>query len=144
MSTTLLLCLVIGVADGDTLTARCQVDGKPQNIRVRLGQIDAPETSSSQPYGRAARRVLRDLCFKQQAEVRLTGKVTYGRSVGEVRCGGADVSPKLVRAGFAWAYDGFAKDPELYARQASAKAEGLGLWASAAPIPPWEWRKGVR
>jgi hypothetical protein len=35
MSTTLLLCLVIGVA-GDTLTARCQVDAKPQSIRVRL------------------------------------------------------------------------------------------------------------
>jgi endonuclease YncB( thermonuclease family) len=70
--------------------------------------------------------------------------VTYGRCAGEVRCGGAEVNPKLVRAGFAWAYGRFAKDPELYARQAAAKAEGLGLWTSAARIPPWERRKGVR
>ena len=36
MSAALLTCLVIEIADGDTLTARCQVDGKPQKAVLAL------------------------------------------------------------------------------------------------------------
>jgi TPR repeat protein len=46
---TALACFVIAVADGDTLTARCDVQGDVQNIVVRLSQIDAPERR--QPIG---------------------------------------------------------------------------------------------
>lgn len=144
MSTAALLCFVIAVADGDTLTARCQVDGKTERIPVRLAQVDAPETTSAQPYARTARNLLRSLCLKRQAEVRLTGKVTWGRKVAEVRCGGEDVTPKLLRAGMAWAYLGFAQDPAVFELEAAARAARAGLWAEDAPIPPWEWRKGVR
>ena len=38
-----LMCLVIGISDGDTLTARCDTPTGTQNIKVRLAQIDAPE-----------------------------------------------------------------------------------------------------
>lgn len=144
MSAAALLCVVIAVADGDTLTARCQVDGKTERIPVRLAQIDAPETTTSQPYARTARNLLRSLCLKRQAEVRLTGKVTYNRKVAEVKCEGEDVTPKLLRAGMAWAYVGFAKDPAVFELEAAARAAKAGLWAASAPIPPWEWRQGVR
>src|SRR4051812_19873733 len=49
MVSTVLLCLVIAIADGDTLTARCEVHDEAQNIVVRLSQIDAPERG--QPWG---------------------------------------------------------------------------------------------
>jgi endonuclease YncB( thermonuclease family) len=35
----LMLCTVVGISDGDTLTARCDA----QTIKVRLAEIDAPE-----------------------------------------------------------------------------------------------------
>jgi endonuclease YncB( thermonuclease family) len=38
-----LLCLVIGIADGDTLTARCETPAGMENIKVRLAEVDAPE-----------------------------------------------------------------------------------------------------
>ncbi len=144
MSAALLTCLVVGIADGDTLTARCEVEGKPQTIVVRIRQIDAPETSSKQPFGQAAKRHLSKLCFKQEASVKLSKKQTYGREVGDVACSGVDVSRSLVAAGLAWAYDGFAKDADLYDLQAAAREARRGLWSDTSPVPPWDWRRGVR
>ncbi len=42
-------CLVVGISDGDTLTARCGAPGAYQQVKVRLSGIDAPERR--QPYG---------------------------------------------------------------------------------------------
>lgn len=36
-------CLVVRIADGDTLTARCGAPGDYQQVKVRLAEIDAPE-----------------------------------------------------------------------------------------------------
>ena len=37
-------CLVVGISDGDTLTAQCeaQAHGKAVTLKVRLSEIDAP------------------------------------------------------------------------------------------------------
>jgi hypothetical protein len=43
----LLICSVIGISDGDTLSARCAIGGTPQTITVRLAGIDAPEKTQS-------------------------------------------------------------------------------------------------
>lgn len=40
----MLLCLVVGISDGDTLTARC--DGIQEQVKVRLAEIDALRRSS--------------------------------------------------------------------------------------------------
>jgi hypothetical protein len=45
----LLACTVIGIADGDTLTARCDVPDGKVNVTVRVAEIDAPE--KAQPWG---------------------------------------------------------------------------------------------
>ena len=42
----LLICLIVGVTDGDTLTARCD----QQTVKIRLAEIDAPE--KAQPLQR--------------------------------------------------------------------------------------------
>ncbi len=54
-----LLCLVVGITDGDTITARCPTEDAAhpyQQVKVRLGAIDAPERK--QPYGERARQAL--------------------------------------------------------------------------------------
>ena len=38
-----LLCLVIGISDGRTLTARCGEPGAYEQVKVRPQDIDVPE-----------------------------------------------------------------------------------------------------
>lgn len=40
-------CLVVGIADGDTLTARCGQPGAYEQVKVRLAEIDAPDSISN-------------------------------------------------------------------------------------------------
>ena len=42
-----ILCLVVGISDGDTIKVRCPEQAQ---TAVRLAQIDAPE--KAQPFGR--------------------------------------------------------------------------------------------
>lgn len=52
----LLLCLVVAISDGDTLTARCGEPGAYQQVKVRLSEIDAPE--KTQPLANVAASIL--------------------------------------------------------------------------------------
>lgn len=134
------LCTVFGVSDGDTLKVRCS---EGEQITVRLGGIDAPETK--QPFGQRSKQALSDLCYRQQATITPKAKDRYGRTVGDVECRGRDAGAEQVRTGFAWVYARYARGYEaLYPLQDAAKAEGLGLWADQAPEPPWEWRRAGR
>lgn len=56
-----LVCLVIGITDGDTITARCGEPGAYEQMKVRIQGIDAPERK--QPYGNRARQALSDMVF---------------------------------------------------------------------------------
>lgn len=47
-------CLVVGISDGDTLTARCGRLGAYEEVKVRIAAIDAPERA--QPTVSAAGR----------------------------------------------------------------------------------------
>ena len=70
---TAIVCLVVGISYGDTLTERCPSGDSvhPYNqVKVRLAEIDAPE--SGQPYGRRAKEYLSTLCFEAQATIRQT------------------------------------------------------------------------
>ena len=57
-----LVCLVIGVSDGDTLTARCDSESGQVNLNIRVAEIDAPE--KSQPFGDRSRQRLASLLPK--------------------------------------------------------------------------------
>ena len=56
-------CLVVGVTDGDTITARCGEPGAYEQVKVRFGAIDAPERK--QPFGARAKDALSDLTYKK-------------------------------------------------------------------------------
>lgn len=142
MPAALLLCLIVGISDGDTLTARCGSADAAQTVKVRLAEVDAPE--KAQPFGERSKQALAALCFKRQARVSVQTKDRYGRSVAHVECEGVDASAEQVRAGMAWVFDRYAKDRSLYALQDEARAAGRGLWTDGAPVAPWEWRAARR
>jgi micrococcal nuclease len=138
---TLLTGQVVGVHDGDTITL---LTADKENIKVRLSQIDAPE--SKQPFGAASKKMLSDLVFDKKVAVRQEDRDRYGRTVGTIFLDGTDINREMVRQGGAWVYEQYAKDPLLYEFQKEAQMLGKGLWAlpTQDQIQPWEWRKQKR
>lgn len=134
-----LLCLVVAIADGDTLTARCGDPGAYEQVKVRLAEIDAPERK--QAFGERSRQSLAQLCHQQQATIRAASKDRYGRSIARVACQGKDASSHQVATGMAWFFVRYGRDQELRRLEDAARAAGLGLWADREPVAPWEWRR---
>lgn len=132
----LLLGLVVGVSDGDTLTLL--TDDK-QQVKVRLAEIDAPE--KRQAFGQRSKQSLSDLCYQQQARLQVVDTDRYGRAVARVSCAGTDANAAQVQAGMAWVFDRYAKDQELYRLQDEARVARRGLWVDPEPVPPWEFRR---
>jgi micrococcal nuclease len=128
-----LLCFVVAISDGDTLTARCD----HQTVKVRLAQIDAPE--KNQAYGQRSKQSLSNICFNKQAVIKPETIDKYGRTVAHVECDGIEANREQVKQGMAWVYDKYAKDQTLYLEQDSAKGNKRGLWADEA-VPPWVFR----
>lgn len=139
MSLQALLCVVVAIADGDTLTAHCESQGETQSIIVRLSQIDAPE--KRQPWGNRSREHLAALCFNKPATVREEARDRNRRMVARVVCDGVDANAEQVREGMAWVFDRYVTDRSLYAVQEDARATKRGLWSDPDPVAPWEWRK---
>ncbi|MDD5056503.1 MAG: thermonuclease family protein [Sideroxydans sp.] len=134
---------VVSVADGDTLTI---LDASSTQRRIRLAQIDAPETSHgknkpSQPFGNDSKQSLAQLTFGKVVTVTCDVTDRYGRSVCGIAVDGLDVNREQVRRGMAMVYDKYVTDSTFYNDQRTAQASKLGVWAEASPTPPWEWRK---
>lgn len=138
-----LLCLVVAIADGDTLTARCpsqDVAHPYQQVKVRLAGIDAPE--KAQPFGNISRQHLAALCFQQQATITPRTTDRYGRTVADVQCRGQDAGTEQVRSGLAWVYEKYDRGYEhLYPLQDEALKAGRGLWSQPEATAPWAWRR---
>ena len=128
---------IIGVSDGDTVTLLTK-DNK--QIKIRLHGIDCPE--KNQAFGMKAKQFTSNLVFNQEVSLEIFSKDQYGRTVGEIFLpDGRSLNKELVRAGYAWQYQQFSKDPKLKVLEIDAKKEKRGLWADPNPIPPWEFRR---
>lgn len=125
---------VIGITDGDTL----KVLHDHRTVRIRLAEIDAPE--KRQPFGTRSKQSLSALCYGVTADVEPLNLDRYGRTVAHVECRGVDASTQQVRTGMAWVYDRYVTHGALYLLQSNARADRVGIWADAHPIPPWKWR----
>lgn len=122
------------VMDGDTLLV--VLDGESEPVRVRIRDIDAPE--SCQPGGEAAREAMVVLALRQRVEVDRAAEDVYGRQVARVMRGELDLGAEMVRSGMAWAYR-FKTGKGPYARwQRQAQQERRGLFAAreTAMSPP--------
>lgn len=136
---------VIHVDDGDTVVAR-QVTG--DNVKVRLANIDAPETShgrcrAGQPFSNAATVALKNLVLGETIQFKCSTLDRYGRHVCDLHLGRTTANVELAARGLAWANrarPSYLRDPNVAAAEREARAKGLGLWSNAASVPPWEWR----
>ena len=128
---------VVGVHDGDTLTAL--TDDKTQ-LKVRLHGIDAPELG--QPFGQASKRALSDLVFGKQVTLHTTGTDRYKRTLAHVTVGDIEVDAQMIVTGQAWHYAKYDHTATLEAAERNARAARRGLWVDGKAVPPWEWRKG--
>ena len=128
---------MVRIADGDTLTL---LDAHNTQHKIRLHGIDTPERG--QPFGNAAREALEALVAGQPIEVAIQDTDRYGRTVGTVYRNGQNANLALVRGGWAWWYERYARNDESLAQaQREAQAARRGLWQDSSPIPPWEWRR---
>ena len=125
----------IRVVDGDTIRA----EAKGKEIKIRLVEIDAPEMN--QPFGAQSKSFLNRLLYKKDVTLIAQGEDRYGRVLGNLFSNELNVNMLMVKFGFAWVYDEYAKNSSLYKYQDQAKAENLGLWRAKDPIAPWVWRK---
>ena len=136
--------LVVGIADGDTVTLLVQDDGRQFQARFRLTEIDTPERA--QPWGTRARQALAEKVFRRQVRVASEGEDRYGRMLGKIYLDGRDINREMVREGHAWAYRQYLSDKSLLDDERRAREAGAGLWSMprAQQVPPWEWRRSGR
>ena len=132
---------VVGVADGDTITV---LQGKDQ-FKIRLYGIDCPE--SGQDFGARAKKFVSEMVFGKQVQVIQKDVDRYSRVVGLVLSGNFCVNQEIIRAGLGWVYHQYCKDSicrEWVELEAQARDVKIGLWSHPDPIPPWDYRRGVR
>jgi len=127
---------VIGVHDGDTLTLLVAGD---QHIKIRLAQIDAPE--SSQAFGQKSKQFLAKMTFGKEAEIIEKTIDRYGRIVGDVFVSGENINKIQVQQGMAWVYRQYAHDKSLVSVEMLARNNRVGLWSESNPVPPWDFRR---
>ncbi|MEA4861735.1 MAG: thermonuclease family protein [Victivallaceae bacterium] len=131
---------VTRVIDGDTIEVK-SVGVREDSYRVRMWGIDAPETS--QEYGREAAAALRAKVENRPVSLLVAARDRYGRLVCKVYGDrDEDVNLYMVASGNAWYYEQYAPgETALAGAQGEAQRRRIGLWKSAAPVPPWQFRK---
>ncbi len=134
--------VVVGIADGDTVTILDTE--RRQQTKVRLTEIDTPERG--QPWGTRARQALADKVFRRDVRVASQGQDRYGRLLGRLYVGNRDINREMVREGHAWVYRRYSSDIWLLDDEEAARETRQGLWSlpETDRVPPWEWRRGVR
>jgi endonuclease YncB( thermonuclease family) len=134
--------LVVGVADGDTITV---LDQQKNAYKIRLQGIDAPE--KNQAFGEKSKQSLHDLVHRKQVRIEYDKEDKYGRIVGKVTVDDVDVCLQQLVLGMAWHYKKYqneqsVSDRALYREtELKSKSLKLGLWTDDTPMPPWEFRK---
>jgi len=146
--------IVTKVADGDTITVR-QTDG--QEMKVRLGCIDAPETphgkAPGQPLGEESKKNLQRLVDEADGEVMVSVIDTdrYGRKVAEVftsvKGGEKSLNEEQLSSGMAYFYRKYSNCPnrEVFQRaEQIAIASRVGVWSQPGLEKPWDYRQQKR
>jgi endonuclease YncB( thermonuclease family) len=128
---------VTHVTDGDSIWVR-SARGAPRQLRIR--GIDAPEIC--QAFGREAQAALQSRVLHREVSVKPAGRDDYHRLLAQVSLRGDDVGAWMVGQGYAWAHRWHRKASGPYAAlEAQARNARRGLWSSAAPVDPRDFRR---
>jgi endonuclease YncB( thermonuclease family) len=127
---------VANVVDGDSLVVVNEHNTETQMI---LEGIDAPEPK--QEYGNEATKELQDMVLNRELDVLITGKDNYGRKIGVLLDGSANINLLMVDAGFAWHLSKYSTSADLAKAEQAARKEKRGLWSTKnLPEAPWDFR----
>ena len=128
--------VVSKVTDGDSLWLTA-TGKKP--IEVRLRDIDAPE--SCQPWGAQARAALTELALNKVATLQISGRDSYGRTLGVLMIDDLNVGKTLVENGHAWSTRSRWDQGPLVKQEKMARALSRGLHGAPGAVQPVEFRR---
>ncbi len=138
------------VLDGDTVIVQTGWD----RVTLRLEGIDCPEFD--QPWGDTAKFGLIKLIGGRTVHFETHGIDQYRRTLATLYVWDREesvwlnVNLRMVMLGHAWVSPVLIKNlpatrkQELLAVSRWARRKRVGLWKTAGPVPPWQWRKGER
>ena len=132
---------VVRVIDGDTV----KIANEQGITTVRLYGIDSPE--KSQAFGQAAKGFTSQMVDGRVVNYTAIDTDRYGRTVAIVLIGTQCLQEQLILQGYAWVYPDYCRKQFCRAwekLQGISAGNRVGLWASPAPVRPWEWRKQAR
>ena len=119
---------VVRVTDGDTIIV---LDAANARHKIRFHGIDAPE--SYQAFGQKSKQYLSDYVAGKDVTVTWKSKDKYGRILGTVWIGSANINLQMLRGGYVWHYKRFDSNLTYAAAKSDARAARRGLWST--PIP---------
>lgn len=127
---------VIKVNDGDTITIMMNREKR----RIRLYGIDTPEINQS--FGIEAKQFLTEQILNRDVEIEVKDTDRYKRLVAVVYLNDKSMNELLLKEGWAWWYEAYAKTEYKYKElQEEAQKRRCGIWKNKGNIPPWEFRK---
>lgn len=130
---------VFRVFDGDSFLTR----QRGRTLRIRIKGVDAPELD--QPHGPESKAILEKMISAKRVTLKPSGAKDGEYMIAEVQWKDFNIAAELVRVGAAWALPEGDTDQFQFAElEDAARASGRGLWSETNPVPPWEWRTGVR
>lgn len=130
--------IVTKVYDGDTLT----LQNNNGIYKIRLHGIDAPERR--QAFGNVSRECLYRIVKGKFVYAIVQDRDRYGRYVAKIMVNDIDVNAEMLKAGLAWHYKQYDKNPEYARLEQEAKQNRRGLWIEKNSIPPWIYRKSKK
>ncbi len=129
---------VIRILDGDTMEVL--YDEHP--VKIRLAHIDSPEKRRSQPFGKAAKQALSNLCFGQVVMVQGQKYDRYKRLIAVVvNDKNQVINQEMIKQGMAWHFKKYSSDPVYAQLEITARKNKVGLWQDSIAVAPWEWRE---
>jgi micrococcal nuclease len=134
---------IVGVSDGDTLTARFPADFVyPNQQSIRLLEIDAPE--SRQAFGNRSKQALSELAFGKTLRVTVTGNDAFCRPLVLVEGDQGSVNLQMVKSGYAWFNREYGRDRAYQTAEDEARAARRGLWVDPNPQYPGDFRRAQK
>ena len=131
--------LVIGVADGDTITSLWQPTSK------KFAWLQLIARKRNKPLAPKAKCFTSNLVFNNQVTVYAKSKDRYGRTIANIYLAdGRFLNSELVKDGFARLYTAYSHDETLKALEDTARQNHLGLWKDPNPIPLRQFRRTAK